>query len=151
MTRNKWIATAVGVALVAFFLYGNVLMNFFKNPNPQPMPQQSGVIIEDVVVGQGESAVAGDTITVDYVGTLQSGQVFDSSKDRNQPFTLTLGQGQVIRGWDEGLVGMKEGGVRKLTISPEYGYGANAYGPIPGNSTLIFEVELRDVTKAAVQ
>jgi FKBP-type peptidyl-prolyl cis-trans isomerase len=151
MTRNNWIAAAAGVALVAFFLYGSVLMNFFKNPNPQPMTQQSGVIIEDIVVGEGESAQPGDTITVDYVGTLQSGQVFDSSKDRNQPFTLTLGQGGVIRGWEEGLVGMKEGGTRKLTISPEYGYGSNAYGPIPANSTLIFEVELKDVTKAAVQ
>jgi FKBP-type peptidyl-prolyl cis-trans isomerase len=151
MTRNKWIAVALGIALVAFFLYGNVIMNLFRSPSPTPVQQQSGVIIEDVLVGQGEAAQPGDTLVVDYTGTLSNGQVFDSSKDKNAPFTLVLGQGMVIRGWDEGLVGMKEGGVRRLTISPEFGYGNRAIGPIPPNSTLIFEVELRDVTKTAAQ
>lgn len=151
MTRNKWIAVVVGIALVAFFLYGNVIMNLFRSPNPIEVKEQNGVIVEDLIEGQGEAAAVGDSVTVHYVGTLQSGQVFDSSRDRNQPFTLTLGRGEVIRGWDEGLVGMREGGTRRLIISPEYGYGPNNYGPIPGNSTLIFEVELQDVTKQSTQ
>jgi FKBP-type peptidyl-prolyl cis-trans isomerase len=151
MTRNKWIAVALGIALVAFFLYGNVIMNLFRSPNPTPVQQQNGVIVEDLVIGQGEEAQPGDNLVVDYTGTLQNGQVFDSSKDKNAPFSLVLGKGMVIRGWDEGLVGMKEGGVRRLTISPEYGYGDRAIGPIPPNSTLIFEVELRSVTKPLTQ
>ncbi len=151
MTRNKWIAVAVGIALVAFFLYGSVIMNLFRSPSSAPMQQQSGVTVEDIVIGQGQEAVPGDTILVDYVGSFPSGQVFDSSRDRNQPLPVVLGKGQVIRGWDEGLVGMKEGGIRKLTVYPDYGYGPNDYGPIPGNSTLIFEVELKSVTKSATQ
>lgn len=149
MKRDQWIAVAVGVCLVAFFLYGNTIMGFFK-PAPQ-MKNVTGVAVEDLVVGQGETVQSGDTISVHYVGTLTNGQVFDSSRDRNEPFTFTIGQGGVIKGWDEGLIGMKVGGTRRLTISPEYGYGDRGIGPIPPNSTLIFEVELLNVSRPGIQ
>lgn len=102
--------------------------------------------VEDVKVGTGAEATAGKSVTVHYVGTLTSGSKFDSSRDRNQGFTFRLGAGQVIEGWDKGVAGMKVGGVRKLTIPPELGYGAGGYpGVIPPNSTLLFEVELLEV------
>ena len=105
-----------------------------------------GLQIQDEVVGTGQDAKSGDTVTVNYVGTLASGTKFDSSYDRNTPFTTQIGVGQVIKGWDEGIVGMKVGGKRKLIIPPELGYGAQGAGnAIPPNSTLIFEVELLGV------
>jgi len=103
----------------------------------------SGLIYEDVVVGTGATATAGHTVVVNYTGWLTNGTKFDSSKDRNEPFEFRLGAGQVIRGWDEGVAGMKEGGERKLTIPAELGYGARgAGGVIPPNAVLIFDVEL---------
>ena len=101
------------------------------------------LIIEDLHEGTGKEAQKGKRITVHYTGRLEDGTKFDSSLDRGQPFTLTLGAGQVIEGWDKGFNGMKEGGKRKLTIPPEMGYGTHgAGGVIPPNATLIFEVEL---------
>jgi FKBP-type peptidyl-prolyl cis-trans isomerase len=95
------------------------------------------------VVGTGAAAKAGDTVTVNYVGALPDGTVFDASAKHGQPFSFTLGAGQVIAGWDQGLVGMKVGGKRKLIIPPDMAYGAQgAGGVIPPNATLLFEVEL---------
>ncbi len=110
----------------------------------------SGLIIEDITVGTGGEAVPGTHISVHYTGWLFNngvqGAKFDSSKDRGQPFDFALGAGQVIAGWDQGFAGMKVGGVRKLTIAPEMGYGARgAGGVIPPNATLMFEVELLGV------
>ena len=103
----------------------------------------SGLQIEELVVGSGNAATAGQKVSVHYTGWLTNGTKFDSSKDRGQPFDFPLGGGRVIRGWDEGVQGMKVGGVRKLTIPPDLGYGARGYPPvIPPNSTLLFEVEL---------
>jgi len=103
----------------------------------------NGLIIEDLSVGEGDEAVAGKHVTVHYSGWLTNGSKFDSSLDRNDPFDFPLGRGQVIRGWDEGVAGMKVGGKRRLTIPPEMGYGARgAGGVIPPNATLVFEVEL---------
>ena len=107
----------------------------------------SGLLIEDLVVGNGATAAAGQRVSVHYTGWLDSGgkpgAKFDSSKDRGQPFMFSLGKGEVIRGWDEGVAGMKIGGKRKLTIPPGLGYGARgAGGAVPPNATLLFEVEL---------
>lgn len=103
----------------------------------------SGLVYEDITVGSGLTADAGMHVTVHYTGWLTNGTKFDSSKDRNDPFSFPLGAGHVIRGWDEGVQGMQVGGVRKLTIPPQLGYGARgAGGVIPPNATLVFEVEL---------
>jgi len=103
----------------------------------------SGLIFEDLARGTGAPAAAGQTVSVHYTGWLTDGTKFDSSKDRNSPFEFSLGAGYVIRGWDEGVQGMCVGGVRKLTIGPDLGYGARgAGGVIPPNATLVFEVEL---------
>lgn len=96
----------------------------------------------DEVIGTGDEAVAGKTVSVNYLGTLTDGTKFDSSYDRNQPFEFKLGGGQVIQGWDQGVAGMKVGGKRKLVIPASLGYGASANGSIPANSTLVFEIEL---------
>ncbi|HKC59238.1 MAG TPA: FKBP-type peptidyl-prolyl cis-trans isomerase [Myxococcales bacterium] len=99
--------------------------------------------MEDLVVGTGPEAKKGQTVSVHYTGWLTDGKKFDSSNDHGQPFSFALGRGQVIQGWDEGVVGMKVGGRRKLTIPPEMGYGKQGFpGAIPPNSTLVFEVEL---------
>lgn len=101
------------------------------------------LIVEEVVVGNGALAEAGQRVKVHYTGWLTDGTKFDSSKDRGDPFAFPLGAGHVIRGWDEGVQGMKVGGTRRLTIPPALGYGARgAGGVIPPNATLVFEVEL---------
>lgn len=102
----------------------------------------SDLVSEDLTVGTGPAVVAGDTVSVHYTGTLTNGQKFDSSLDRGQPFEFSVGAGQVIKGWDQGLVGMQVGGKRKLTIPASLGYGNRSVGTIPANSTLIFEIEL---------
>ena len=105
-----------------------------------------GLKYTDDQVGTGTEAQAGKTVSVHYTGWLTDGTKFDSSLDRGQPFEFTLGSGNVIRGWDEGVKGMKVGGKRKLTIPPDLGYGAaGAGGAIPPNATLVFEVELLGV------
>jgi FKBP-type peptidyl-prolyl cis-trans isomerase FkpA len=107
----------------------------------------SGLKYEDLVEGEGAVAEAGQTVTVHYTGWLTDGSKFDSSLDRNQPFQFRLGKGQVIRGWDEGVQGMKIGGKRKLTIPSQLGYGAaGAGGVIPANATLVFDVELLELS-----
>lgn len=106
----------------------------------------SGLKYDDTVVGNGDEASAGQTVSVHYTGWLEDGSKFDSSKDRNAPFNFKLGAGMVIRGWDEGVQGMKVGGTRKLTIPSELGYGTRGAGNvIPPNATLIFEVELLEI------
>lgn len=103
----------------------------------------SGLQIEELTVGTGATAAVGQNVTVHYTGWLTDGTKFDSSKDRSDPFQFPLGQRHVIAGWDEGVQGMQVGGVRKLTIPPQLGYGARgAGGVIPPNATLVFEVEL---------
>ena len=114
------------------------------NPTKKP----SGLEYWDIKVGTGDAAVAGKPVRVHYTGWLTDGKKFDSSLDRGQPFVFPLGAGQVIKGWDEGVAGMKVGGKRQLRIPPELGYGARgAGGVIPPNATLIFDVELLGVTQ----
>ena len=108
----------------------------------------SGLKYTDVKVGSGASPVKGKQVKVHYTGTLENGKKFDSSVDRNEPFVFVIGVGQVIAGWDEGVMGMKVGGKRKLIIPSKLGYGARgAGGDIPPNATLLFDVELLDVAK----
>ena len=105
------------------------------------------LVIQDLQVGTGAEAKTGNRVTVHYRGTLTDGKQFDASYDRKEPFTFVLGAGQVIKGWDQGVAGMKVGGKRKLTIPPDLGYGARGAGGgvIPPNATFVFEVELLKV------
>ena len=105
----------------------------------------SGLQYRDDAVGDGAEARAGQTVSVHYTGTLTDGTKFDSSRDRGQPLQFGLGSGQVIKGWDEGVAGMKVGGRRRLVIPPDLGYGSRGVGPIPPNSTLVFDVELMGI------
>src|SRR5262245_55350077 len=106
----------------------------------------SDLQIEEMRPGEGQAAEAGDRVTVHYVGTLTDGKKFDSSRERGKGFTLELGKGQVIKGWDRGVAGMKIGGMRKLTIPSDLAYGARGFPPvIPPNATLVFEVELLQI------
>lgn len=144
MKLNYIVASVIGLAVIGAGSY------FALQPSSgssKTMTEQNigGMIVVDEVVGTGAVATAGDNVTVDYVGSLTNGTVFDASKNRgNQGFTFTLGAGQVIKGWDLGVAGMKVGGKRKLTIPSDMAYGNQAVGGvIPANSTLVFEVELR--------
>jgi FKBP-type peptidyl-prolyl cis-trans isomerase len=111
---------------------------------------QECLVTEDIAVGDGAEATSGSIVTVEYTGTLEDGTEFDSSRQPGrEPFTFPLGGGQVIQGWDEGVVGMREGGTRKLTICSDMAYGETGFPPtIPENATLLFEVELIKVKKA---
>jgi len=108
---------------------------------------ESGLQIEEIKLGDGDTAVSGQFVSVHYTGWLTDGRKFDSSKDRDEAFEFPLGRRNVIAGWDEGVQGMRVGGIRKLTIPPQLGYGARgAGGVIPPNATLVFEVELLSVS-----
>ncbi len=100
------------------------------------------VKIEEIAPGEGREVKSGDTVEIHYTGTLLNGQKFDSSRDRKETFSFSVGTGQVIPGFDQGVTGMKKGGRRKVTIPPELGYGSRSMGPIPPNSTLVFDIEL---------
>lgn len=149
MSKKTWIGVIVAVLVVFGFLGGNLINNMFSNQGnnqKEDMTNQEQVQINDVVVGTEAEAVVGKKVTVNYTGVFEDGTKFDSSRDPGrEPFTFTLGAGEVIQGWDIGVQGMKVGGKRILVIPASFGYGANDYGPIPGNSTLIFEVELLKV------
>ncbi len=149
----------IGIVVVAFIAGAAILWSKGHNPSESgketsaqapAQPQTPAVTSEpkveitDSVVGKGAEAVAGKSVTVNYTGTLKDGTKFDSSIGR-EPFVFNLGSGQVIKGWEQGIPGMKVGGKRKLVIPPELAYGANTVGAIPANSTLTFEVELLDV------
>lgn len=166
LNTREWISVCVALVAVALLFFGGMIWSLFTGAfnnnapatpvntiqpagNPQDMKNISttpGLEIYDEVVGtEAVEAVAGKRVTVHYTGILKNGTKFDSSLDRGQPFTFDLGAGQVIRGWDVGVAGMKVGGVRRLVISPELGYGSQDNGPIPANSTLIFQVQLLGV------
>ena len=134
----------VGIAVVVALLVVGFLMgsDFFSMPQ-----NQNNLVVQDQTTGQGVAAQPGDTVTVNYTGKLDNGTVFDTSVGR-QPITFVLGAGQVIPGWDQGLVGMKVGGTRTLIIPPNMAYGPQGIGPIPPNATLTFDVQLVSVSPA---
>jgi FKBP-type peptidyl-prolyl cis-trans isomerase len=121
----------------------------FKPAEGTPLPPgPKELVIIDDQIGTGPEAKTGDTVKVHYTGTLMNGKKFDSSRDKNQPFEFKLGSGQVIKGWDQGVVGMKVGGKRRLEIPSDMGYGASGHPPdIPPNAGLKFEVELLSVER----
>ena len=135
---NSGLKTIAG----ALALLGLVACTATEDSNPTA---SSDLVIEDVAIGSGAVAASGDSVTVHYVGTLLNGTQFDSSYSRNQPFTFRIGAGQVIQGWERGVPGMRVGGKRRLTIPPSLGYGNQANGPIPANSTLRFEIDLLSI------
>lgn len=142
-------AVLVVVMFLGMAYYFSLNKNMDKTNTPlsaadvsQVAPAVTELKIEDIIVGTGAEAVAGKKLSMHYIGTLLDGTKFDSSRDRGTPFEFTLGVGQVIKGWDQGVAGMKVGGKRKLTIPSTLAYGAGAVGSIPPNSTLVFEVEL---------
>jgi FKBP-type peptidyl-prolyl cis-trans isomerase FkpA len=158
------LAIVLVVAVAAFFAYDSLRSSRqasalatqqTSNQGPPSLPAgsqtittASGLQYQDVLVGSGAEAKSGDKVSVHYTGWLSDGTKFDSSVDRNQPFQFTLGAGNVIKGWDEGVAGMKVGGKRRLTIPPDLGYGAEGYPPvIPPDATLIFDVELLGINQ----
>lgn len=145
-THRIWLVVLSGIAAMASgHAQGNASPTKVTG---KPVSTVSGLQYWDIVVGTGTTAVAGKNVSVHYTGWLTDGKKFDSSVDRGQPFNFPLGGGRVIKGWDEGVAGMKVGGKRQLRIPPELGYGARgAGGAIPPNATLIFDVELLEVGK----
>ncbi|HWV46232.1 MAG TPA: FKBP-type peptidyl-prolyl cis-trans isomerase [Nitrospira sp.] len=135
------------IVVITFLLgWGNAMAGNEKETSMQEVTTSSGLKYVDQVIGVGDAAVVGKTASVHYTGWLENGKKFDSSVDRGQPFSFPLGAGRVIKGWDEGVQGMKVGGKRKLTIPSDLGYGSRgAGGVIPPNATLIFDVELLGV------
>jgi FKBP-type peptidyl-prolyl cis-trans isomerase len=133
---NRWLSALILLALAACG----------GGSDSGTAPSGGGtLVIDDLAVGTGATAATGDTVTVHYIGTFTNGSKFDSSYDRGQPFSFRLGAGQVIAGFDQGVTGMKVGGKRRLTIPPSLAYGSTGQGPIPPNSTLVFEIDLLSI------
>ncbi len=148
MNKKTIIAVVIVIVVVGVLIGGGLVGGLFTNSNKTQdtaMQEATQIQSKDIVVGTGDVAVAGKQVTVNYVGVFSDGKKFDSSIDRGTPFTFKLGAGMVIKGWDIGVEGMKVGGKRILVIPPSLGYGEKDYGPIPGNSTLIFNIELLGV------
>lgn len=142
---SKIVASVIMAALLAVPAFA---AQEAKKDGGKAVTTSSGLKYVDVVVGKGASPTAGKQVKVHYTGTLENGKKFDSSVDRKEPFSFTIGVGQVIPGWDEGVMTMKVGGKRKLIIPAKLGYGARGAGAaIPPNATLLFDVELLDVAK----
>lgn len=160
LSKTEWVAVAVGVVFVGYTLFGGSVTNLFqKNTmNDDSLAasassnfSNNGVMVNDILVGQGTLVKQGQLVSVHYILSLSDGTVIQNSKDLGTPFQFTLGAGDVIPGWEMGFEGMKVGGVRTITIPPELAYGANQVGPIPANSTLIFTIELIDAVDIAPQ
>lgn len=150
--RNLTLSIAVVAGLAVIALFFGVFNPFDTDmlPSSKMTNTDSGgvtqLVAQDEVVGTGQEAQIGSTVTVNYTGKLQNGTVFDTTVGKT-PFQFTLGAGKVIQGWEQGIRGMKVGGKRLLIIPSSLGYGATGYGPIPPNATLIFEVELVSIAK----
>jgi FKBP-type peptidyl-prolyl cis-trans isomerase FkpA len=158
-SRRTSSVTSNQIFFILLLALSALVVFLFINRNPGPTDNANlegqttsvtgsradGLIIEDLSVGTGAEARAGNTVVVHYTGWLEDGTVFDSSLNRNQPFEFQIGAGRVITGWEQGIPGMSVGGIRALTIPPELAYGSQQRGSIPANSTLYFEVELLEI------
>jgi len=151
---NKYVLLSIlSVVIFGFILAGlltsqSVTSDDTIDISENIMSKTGELVVETIQEGTGDQVVeSGDDIVIHYRGTLEDGTVFDSSYDRGEPFQTQIGVGEVIRGWDEGVIGMKPGEKRKLIIPPAMGYGEQGIGSIPPNSTLIFEVELVEILK----
>ena len=152
MSKNFIAAVIIGILSLCIFAYFIFGLNGTAVTQPAPQtapsnPQGGKLQIINEKIGTGPAVKKGDTVEINYVGTLTNGTKFDASADHGGPFTTQIGTGQVIKGWDEGIIGMRVGGKRKLIIPPSLGYGSQAVGPIPPNSTLIFQVQLVGIKK----
>ena len=136
------IAIVAAIAVTLMYMGKPTVLEVNGTATMEPRTLENGLVIEDVVIGEGDEIKAGDTAVMHYTGTFDDGSKFDSSLDRGTPFEFVLGSGMVIQGWEQGIPGMRVGGKRKLTIPYELGYGENGYGPIPAKATLHFDVEL---------
>lgn len=161
LSNKEWIAVAVAVAFVGYTLFGFNIMSLFQKSSMNQdasaaavnttVPNDKGLIINDIVVGQGPLVKKGDRVSVHYILSLSDGTTLQNSKDFGAPFKFTLGAGEVIQGWEMGFEGMHVGGVRTVVIPPELAYGNKQAGPIPPNSTLVFTIELVGIEPAPVQ
>jgi len=158
LSKKEWIAVSIGVVFVGYTLFSNSIINLFQkntvNNNSLAATagatySNNGVMISDVLVGQGAEVKPGELVSVNYILSLADGTVIQNSKDFGAPFKFTFGAGDMIAGWELGFAGMKVGGVRTITIPPELAYGDKQVGPIPPNSTLIFTIELLDISEAS--
>ncbi|OHA86599.1 MAG: hypothetical protein A3A96_01870 [Candidatus Zambryskibacteria bacterium RIFCSPLOWO2_01_FULL_39_39] len=160
LSKKEWVAVSVGVIFVGYTLFGADIMSLFQKNTMSDDSlaatvasnfSNNGVIINDIVVGQGALVRQGQLISVHYILSLSDGTVIQNSKDFGVPFQFTLGAGEVIPGWEQGFTSMKVGGVRTIVIPPELAYGSQQAGPIPPNSTLVFTIELLDATDVTPQ
>ena len=161
LSKKEWVAVTAGIAFVVYIMFGQIVMNLFEKSTSGDMAavgnafntdtaeennnmKNQGVSVRDVVVGSGAVIAPGQAVSVNYVLKLADGTLIQDSKlvSGGQTFTFVYGAGQLIPGWEMGIEGMRVGGKRILTISPELGYGPQAVGPIPANSTLVFEIEV---------
>lgn len=154
MSKNVIVGGAVGVLVTAAVavvaltaVFGDLAIADDKKTDEKVVTTKSGLKYVDLKVGDGAEAKDGSKVSVHYTGTLENGKKFDSSKDRDEPFDITIGKSRVIKGWTEGLQGMKVGGKRKLIIPADLAYGAGGTpdGAIPPNATIIFEIEMLSV------
>lgn len=176
LSLKEWVAIGVAMCFVAYSLFGGDIMSLFGNNNKNIMVDENsvnvvgdtnenvgevavdndvvtnnpvsrnGVVINDLVVGKGAAIATGKMVALHYILSLQDGTVLQNSKDFGQPFVFTYGVDSLIQGWNIGIEGMRVGGTRTIVIPPELGYGAQQAGPVPPNSTLVFTIELLDVT-----
>jgi|SRR3989338_3073882 len=159
LSKKEWVAVAVAVVFVGYTLFGGEVMSIFQRgavsdnsiAGIAKTGISSGVVVNDIVVGQGSQVEVGQLVSVHYLLSLSDGTVIQNSKDFGAPLQFVLGAGQVIPGWEQGFDNINIGGIRTISIPPEFAYGAEQVGPIPPNSTLIFTVEVVDAVSLDTQ
>lgn len=158
LSKREWIAIALSITFIVYVFYSGDLMRQFRmSMNAGASMDQNvmnfeldskEVVVNDLIIGDGEETAFGDTLTVHYILALVDGTIIENSKNFGMPLTFTLGVDRLIEGWEQGVVGMKKGGIRTLIIPSHLAYGSVEMGPIPANSTLIFTIELVDIAKS---